>query len=254
MSLPIFTFFPKQNKSTNANSFYAQNLPKTSKSVPQSVPTTVSKESNAAKNRLEKLEVENVQLKTENGELKSEIEKLRKENVKKQNDLKNLLKLHKETFRLYVNSQLKVKLLNKSVNGQSQVLYETFKNVFGENVLKQLRKIQGEKRGDSSFILICMRELCKDIDIKSVTASGTRKGRKGRPTVSLEVPKEKSPLPTEKREILESIFLERLASAKLNDSEQNVRYLLLNRHINVALFNIKHSIVSVLDYIWDLMC
>lgn len=112
MSLPIYTFFPKQNKSTNANSFYAQNLPIASTSVPKSVPTTVSKKSNSSK-----LEVENVQLKTENEELKSEIQKLRKENVKKQNDLKNLLKLHKETCRLYVNSQLKVKLLNKSVNG-----------------------------------------------------------------------------------------------------------------------------------------
>lgn len=241
MSSPIFNFFPKQIKPTSLNSFYEQNLPKASKSVRESVPTTVMK----------KLEVENDQLKTENRELKKEIEKVRIENVKKQNDLKNLLKLHKETCRLYVNSQLKFKLLKKSVAGQSQLLYETFKNDFGENILKNLRKIQGEKRGDSSFVLICLRELCKDVDIHSVTASGTRKGRKGRQPVSLDESKEKSSLPTEKREILESIFLERLASAKLTDSEQNVRYLQLNRHINVALSNIKRSIVSDLVCFWN---
>lgn len=235
MSLPIFTFFPKQSKITSANSFYAQNLPKTSKPIP------VSESNQLTAVDSEKLQDENVQLKAENDQLKAENEELRKKNSKKQNDLKNLLKLQKETCRMYVNSEMKFKILKKSVHLQSHVLYESFKNDFGENVLKQLRKIQGERNRDSTFILICMRELCKDIDLNSITAKGTRKGR---PALQLEISKEKSPLPMEKREILDSMFLERLASAKLNDSELNERYVLLNRHVNVAISNIKKTNVS----------
>lgn len=141
---------------------------------------------------------------------------------------------------MYVNSEMKYKVLKKSVNLQSHVLYESFKNDFDENVLKQLRKIQGERNRDSTFILICMRELCKDIGLNSITAKGTRRGRPSQ----LEIPKEKSPLPMEKREIIDNIFLERLASEKLNDGELSERYVLLNRHINVAITNIKKTNVS----------
>lgn len=236
MTSPIFTFFPKKNKNNSANSFYEQNLPKASKSVPEneSNQLTVVKES------LKKLQDQNIQLKTENFQLKAEIDKLQKENTKKQNDLKNLLKLHKETCRMYVNKEMKFKILKKSVNLQSQVLYESFESHFGEKVLKQLRKLQGGKNRDSTFILTCMRKLCEDIDLKSITSKGTQK--------------DKSAFPLQKREILESIFLERLASIKLTDKEQNERYILLNRHINVAIFNIKNATVSFLVYISYLMC
>lgn len=231
MSSPILTFFPKRTINTSANSFYAQNLPKTSKPIPVNESKQLTTHSTVD---LGKLQDENVQL-------KAEIKEMRKQNAKKQIDLKNLLKLQKETCRMYVNSEMKYKVLKKSVNLQSHVLYETFKNYFGEKVLKQLRKIQGERNRDSTFILICMRELCKDFDLNSITAKGTRRGRRAH---QCEIPKEKSSLPMEKREILDGIFLERLASAKLNDSELNERYVLLNRHINVAITNIKKANVS----------
>lgn len=67
--LSIFSFFPKQSQNTTANSFYAQNLPKKSKSAPKSVPTAVSKKSTAVEKGLKKLQLENVQLKTENARI-----------------------------------------------------------------------------------------------------------------------------------------------------------------------------------------
>lgn len=241
MASPIFTFFPKQRKNTSASSFYAQNLPKSYSTVANCSDSFIPVNESEQLATVEyDLQDENVKLKAENVQLKAEIEELRKQNAKKQNDLKNLLKLQKETCRMYVNSEMKYKVLKKSVNLQSHVLYESFKNDFDENVLKQLRKIQGERNRDSTFILICMRELCKDIGLNSITAKGTRRGRPSQ----LEIPKEKSPLPMEKREIIDNIFLERLASEKLNDGELSERYVLLNRHINVAITNIKKTNVS----------
>lgn len=48
-------------------------------------------------------------------------------------------------------------------------------------------------------------------------------------------------MPSEKRDVIERIFLERLASAKLSDTEQNERFFLLDRHINVSINNMKMS-------------
>lgn len=222
MEAPIFTFFPKKNKNTSAATFYAQNIPKAKESVPE-------KEANQKieKKNLKRLEGENIQLKEENLQLKAKIDKLRKENAKKQNDLKSLLKLHKETCRMYVNNEMKYKILQKSVNLQSELLYQSFESDLGENVLKKIRKIQGEKSRDSTFILHCMRELFKNGNSTSMSAKGKRKG--------------KSAMPSEKRDVIERIFLERLASAKLSDTEQNERFFLLDRHINVSINNMKMS-------------
>lgn len=227
MSKKIFSFFPKTNTNTSSSTFYAENLPQ--KSQPKKIAT--GKKDNQD---FKQLQQENIKLKAENEKLNAEIVCLRKQNAKKEKDLKNLLKIHKETCRMYVNSEMKFKIQTKKVNVQNEeVLYETFKIVFGENILKQLRKIQGEKNRDSSFILICIRALFKDIDLKSINAKGIRRG--------------KSALPSEKREIIERIFSERLASIKLTDGEQIERYMALNRHINVAIANINRANVSFIS-------
>lgn len=239
----ILSFFPIKNKNTSAKEFYAQNLPTTSNSVLQE---SNKSQNDDVENRFQsvheeniELQAENVQLKEINQQLNEKNTQLRNKNAKLQNDLKKLLKLHRETCRMYVNKELKIKILKKSAIAQSNLLYESFKNDFGEEVLKKLRKFQCEKSRDSTFILVCMRELFKTIDLKCVTASGTGN---------------KSCIPSDKREILERIFLERLASDKLNDSEQTERYMRLNRHINVAISNMLKTNVSFLFCITYLAC
>lgn len=63
------------------------------------------------------------------------------------------------------------------------VLFNSFDDIFGEDVLKELRKLAGSKMSDSTFILKCMRKLYSESEVlKSKTASGTD----GKSTVSPE--------------------------------------------------------------------
>lgn len=216
---PIYSFFSntKSVSHGSASDFYVQNLPKNLEK---------SSEIEQSKN----IESEHEQLKKEVERLRAENVKLRKENEKTRSDFAKLLKVHNETCRMYVNKEIKVKLLEKKNFSQGGVLYETFKHDFGDGTLKQLRKLSGTQRSDSTFILKCMRKLFENShELQSMTACGTDGN---------------SSMPKQKREILESIFLERLKSENLSDSDVNVRYLRLTRLINVAICNIKKKKVS----------
>lgn len=221
-TLPIYSFYPKSKSvqsNDSANDFYQQHLPKISQYSVNSNSSQPEQEVNAT--------VENQSLKQENEKLKLENAKLHTENQKLRKDFTGLLKIHKETCRLYVNKEINMKLVEKKIIPQVVILYDSFESDLGRDVLKKLRTVRGNQRSDSTLILQCMRGLFENIDeLKMVSAYG--KG--GNKTIS---PK--------KREILNAIFLERLASENMDDTDKNLRYIRLNRLINTAIAKINRS-------------
>lgn len=225
---PIYNFFPKSKDSQNhsMNDFYSEHLPNIPQNVEQSTQQLdAQNQIQQLKQKVEILTAENV--------------KLRQENVKCHKEMAQLLKIHKETCRLYVNKELKVKILEKNVIPQDTILYDSFKEHFGDAVLIELRKIGASRRNDSSFILVCMRKLFENPEeLKNVSACGTSQN---------------SIFPTQRREILENIFLERLSNVNMKDEERSERYLRLNRLINVAIGNITRFTVSSIYIHYDNM-
>lgn len=224
----IHTFFPsiKNNTSESSNEFYQEFLPKISTDNEKPVMSIeqldtaedLDNEIKQLKEKIEKLSAENAQLK--------------QENTKYKNDFAGLMKVHKEMCRMYVNKDLKIKLMEKKGKSQAGVLFDSFKDDLGENVLKTLRRLHGSKRSDSTFILQCIRKLYATDDITSVSACGSDQNTR---------------IPSEKREILEQIFVERLSSENLTDVETSERFLRLNRHINVAISNMRKEVLSAVS-------
>lgn len=227
---PIYSFFPKSKAvgadiPENAKDFYQQHLPKKSQK---------STDFNSSVEECVKCMPQIKVLKEQLEQIKSENLKLTTENQKLRNDFAGLLKVHKETCRLYVNKDLKVKVLEKKIIPQAKVLYDTFKSDLGETVLIQLRKLKANKASDSTFILNCIRGLFKDpADLILISACGKSQN---------------STLPPKKREIIDSIFLERLTSENIDDSERSARYLRINRLINNAIGNILRPSVIYFYY------
>lgn len=222
---PIYSFFPKSkssaNISENANDFYKQHLPKVSNNCSNS-------------DASQQFANENQRLKEEVERLTAENSKIIEENKKLRSEFAGLLKVHKETCRLYVNKELKVKLLEKKILPEDELLYESFKDVLGESVVVKLRKLPDGMSCDSTLILNCVRSLFNNSDeLKSVSASGTG---------------ENSMFPIEKRKILDAIFLERLSSVKMNDIDRNMRYMRLNRLINQAIANMSKPKVNKFNH------
>lgn len=216
-SKPIYSFFSatKNTASVSSAGFYEQHLPKPTEEIPVAMQLERDEQIKNLKDQVAKLEIENTKLKDENKKCKD--------------DLASLMKVHKETCRMYVNKELKVKLLEKKSTPLSKesILFESFKEDFGETVLQNLHKLHGSKRSDSTFILQCMRKLFEnDKELSSISACGTD----GTAMISIE-----------KRTILENIFLERLSNEDLNDVETTERYIRLSRHINVAISNIRRA-------------
>lgn len=203
------------------NDFYKQNLP-------------IEKPSVEDHHHQKDIMEENATLKMQVENFKNENAKLSEENTKLRKDLASLLKVHRETCRMYVNKELKVKLFQKhnvaQDLSQNPVLFDQFTKDLGEDVLKKLRSIGGSKRADSTFILHCMRKLFENKnELQNMSASGTDR---------------KKMIPKNKRDVLDRIFLERLSSEKLDDVEMNERYLCMNRLINVAIGNILRKKVN----------
>lgn len=228
---PIFHFFPKSTKHVpiGASEFYKENLPE---------PTKENKDEQKVN---ENLLLENQKLKLQLNEANTKIEQLIKENKKCQNDLVSLKKLYNATCRSYVQKDFKIKLLEKNVskgnetNVEKDLMYEQHNGIFDEQTLIKLRSVNGAKRSDSSFVLICMRKLYENslstLHLKS--ACGTHKG--------------KTVISPEKRRIIESLLLERLSSEATSDEDANLRYLRLNDLINNAINNICRTVTTLLN-------
>lgn len=214
---PIYNFFSAKKTTANVvspNSFYEENLPKVTPVVEKQIELHRDEEIKNLQQQIEKLTLENT--------------KCKKENQKIKNDMAGLLKVHKELCRLYVNKEMMLKMAEKRNKQQGSILFDSFKNDLGENVLCKLRKLHISKRSDSTFILQCMRQLFEnEKELNSVSACGIN----GHKMVS-----------DEKRDILDRIFLERLSSDKLTEVELTERYIRLNRHINVAIGNMRQEV------------
>lgn len=185
------------------------------------------------------LSTENMLLKNENEELKNQLkesvaecEKLKHENKKYLSDLKSLNKLYSQACKTYVGKDLKIRLLEKKCMPDG-LLFESYKEQFGDEILKDLRRLNGNKRNDSTLVLKCIRKLYEhEIDqLKNIRACGRT---------------DASSIPPNKRMVVENIFLERLSNANLTDNESTERFARLNGLINDAINNVLRPKVSFL--------
>lgn len=197
---PIFQYFPKvstlKNLPSSSHEFYSQYLPKKDQQK-QSTDTS-------------SIDVEKILL--ENEELKKENRKLKK-------DLAGLTKLHNQTCRAYVKKDLKIKLLEKR-SSPKELIFEKHKNVLGEATLIALRKIDGNRRSDSTFILKVMRKLYEN-DLKDVKGPGE--------------------IPPDKKEFLKEILTERLVYENIDEIEADDRVNRLNELLKNAIVSMSRS-------------
>lgn len=233
---PIHHFFPKIKKPEKVgfSEFYSNNLPKPEKSGKKKKIETVDND----------LLVENQKLQLQLKEAHVLIEKLSKENLKYKNDLISLKKLYNASCRSYVQKDFKIKLLEKNsvietetnsvvmkeTNSEKKLTYGNYTSIFDEQTLVELRSLSGIKRNDSTFVLICMRKLYENslstLYLKS--ASGNYN--------------DKTMISPGKRQIIDSIMLERLSNEATNDEDAYIRYLRLNDLINNAINNISRKV------------
>lgn len=214
----IYNFFPKKARAdVTISDFYSQNLPK--------IPTEPIREKVIENNNSnDHFKKENEELKLKIKNLEAENEKLKSENKKYVSDLKSLKKMYNNACSLYVKKDAKINLLEKKLLPDHEI-YENHIEMLGASAVNQIRKLNGSKRSDSSFVLKIIKKLYEgEIEkLKSKTACG----REG-----------KLPMSPSKRAAIDSLFMERLCQQDLKDGEMEVRYSRLNELINFAINNI----------------
>lgn len=178
---------------------------------------------------------ENQRLKAENGELKVQLAKIKGENEKLTQQHRKmycdwiaLKRMSEANNKNYAQTILKHKLhARKSI--PKPRLFDRFESEFDANTLERLKRIDNSKKRDSTFILECMRNLCRNKEqLKNVTACGRKNKAKQHNSI----------LSLDKREILDDMFIERLSIEKIDEVEVRERYLRLNTLINSAICNI----------------
>lgn len=97
---------------------------------------------------------------------------------------------------------------------KSRILFETFKETFAENQLSVLRSIDKSPKGDSTFILNCVRYLYAHDLAKLTHKSVTGKSKKDEP---------KEPITPQKLNQIQTIYVERLSDLKIETAERDAR-------------------------------
>lgn len=115
----------------------------------------------------------------------------------------------------------------KSRKETNQMLFEDFKDEFSADQLGTLRSIEKTTKGDSNFILNCVRfiystDLSK-LEHKSVTGAS-----KGSP---------KEPISPQKLKQMKSLYDERLNDLEMQDAEKSERSKTFNRYVHRAIKN-----------------
>lgn len=200
-AIPIFQYFPRVSKISQPtpNEFYTQNLPKNDRSVETPLTSQVVQEN----------------------------EQLKKENKKLKNDLAALTKLYNQTCRAYVKKDLKIKLLEKRLTPEG-LIFEKHKTVLGDITLKALRKIDGNRRADSSFILKCVKKLYETDLEKLKYKSG------------------QSEITPDKKAFFKEILLERLLHENINEDELDCRMNRLNELLKNAITTLSRPKVRII--------
>lgn len=122
---------------------------------------------------------------------------------------------------------------------KTPILFEQFNDALAENQLSTLRSIEKSKKGDSTFILNCVRFLYSD-GLARLTHKSMYGASKGEP---------KEPITPQKLTQMEAMYVERLNSLVIEEAEKIDREKKFNRHINRAITNINASQKSEKDNI-----
>lgn len=214
----IYHFFPKKNKSSiSASEFYNHHLPKEPNK--EDINNTIQ-----VSNSEQMLKIENEKLKQENAKLIQDMQKIK-------NDYASLKVLYNKVCRTYVSKDLKIDLLEKRCI-PGGLLFESHKEELGDDVLKNLRKLKGCRKSDSTFVLKCMRKLYENQNDKLQSRSA--RGKEGKTIIT---PK--------KREIIQNLLLERLSNEGITAEEVTLRIDRLNDLINDAIANILRKKVRI---------
>lgn len=150
----IYHFFgkpKKQNQIETASEFYSANLPNTNKNITPVQDSNQSNETITLKKEIESL-------KMQLNEEKKRVETLSNENKKYKNNLIQLRKVYNDVCRTYVKKDLKIKMLEKRAV-PCRLMFDDHKDMLGEKLLKDLRKLSDGRRSDSTFVNKCLKKL-----------------------------------------------------------------------------------------------
>lgn len=222
-TIPNYFVVTKQKDTQSKSDFYSQYLPEDKKNANTSTPPIAPTQPLSGSTQLAHLQCEYDSLRCKFVELQTDYSNVVAENQKYKKDLAELRKLYNAACRVYVKKDMAIKLLQKR-SESGGLLYDGFKEQLGDAVLKNLRKLSGNKRSDSTFILHCLRKLYTNPEhLKSKSAAGTV----GKNMIS-----------PDKCEIIENIFIERLHADNLQGPEIEKSSICLNKLINDAIYNI----------------
>lgn len=168
------------------------------------------------------IRVENELLKAENTQLKMLLNNMKAENENLNSELASLKNLYDTACKNYIHKDFAAELVKKKCV-PAKLSFSDHKENLGEMTITQLRKIKGDKRSDSTFILTCVKKLFENNSLKYVTACG-------RNMSAIMLP--------EKRQIINDLFVERLAREQIRNEELNERHKRMNTLINSAINNI----------------
>lgn len=133
--------------------------------------------------------------------------------------------------------QLSAKSTNNSASTQTNLVktltvFEQFNEVLAENQLSTLRSIDKSTKGDSTFVLNCVRFIyshdLEQLAHKSVTGASKSSD-----------PKE--PITPQKLSQLKTMYVERLTDLKTGKAEKEEREKKFNRHVHRAIININNA-------------
>lgn len=231
----VYAFFERTKKdNTSASDFYAQHLPKEQihpKEQENILQQSMVASDICAENNI--LEDVNLQLKSQIKAMQGELEKTKKQNAKYLRDLESMKKLLNKTSVSSASKEAKIRLMQKKCqakandNGNDPLIFGSYENILGMEVLKQLRKLGDMQRNDSTFVLKVVQKLYlhETEKLKNKRACG-RLYQKGY-----------EPISPQKKGIIAEIFRERLNSLNLNEGESTLRLGRLNELINIAIKN-----------------
>lgn len=121
---------------------------------------------------------------------------------------------------------------NPTDTNKSSILFDQFNEIFAENQLSTLRSIDKSKKGDSTFILNCLRFLYSHDLAKLEHKSVTGKSKTGDP---------KEPITPQKLNQIQTVYVERLNDLKLERTDQDEREKKFRNHVHRAIININNA-------------
>lgn len=111
---------------------------------------------------------------------------------------------------------------------KTPILFEQFSEMLAENQLSTLRSIDKSTKGDSTFVLNCVRFVYSH-DLAKLAHKSVTGASKSEP---------KEPITPQKLSQLKTIYVERLNDLKIEEMEKEKREKKFNIHVHRAIINI----------------